>query len=77
MGVGDTSRFAELWPPEAYYCPPVDVVEQERERAEHGHFNVIHSDTAMRADVHLADDDSLQWWALADHVTRTVDGEPR
>lgn len=75
LGTGDASRFADLWSPEDYYCPPVEVVEQERERSEHGHFNVIHSETAMRADVYLVGDDPLQAWALADRVTRTVDGE--
>ena len=69
------AMFAELWPPDAYYCPPVEVVERERQRSAHGHFNVIHSDTAMRADVYLAGDDPLQTWALAEHVTRLVDGE--
>jgi hypothetical protein len=75
LGSGAVTTFAELWPLDDYYCPPVEVVEQERQRAAHGHFNVIHTDTAMRADVYLAGDDPLQAWALADHVTREVDGE--
>ncbi len=75
LGAGDASRFAELWSPEEFYCPPVEVVEQERERSEHGHFNVIHSESTMRADVYLAGEDPLQAWALAEHVTRTVEGE--
>ena len=29
----------------------------------------------MRADVYLAGDDPLQTWALAEHVTRLVNGE--
>lgn len=75
LGTGDASRFAALWSPNAYYCFPIEVVEQERERSEHGHFNVIHLETAMRADVYLAGADSLQAWALEDRVTRMVDGE--
>lgn len=75
MRAGSATAFAELWPPDAYYCPPVEVVEHERQRAAYGHFKVIHSDTAMRADVYLAGDDPLQAWALGDHVTRVVDGE--
>ncbi|MEP7383725.1 MAG: hypothetical protein ABI910_18710 [Gemmatimonadota bacterium] len=69
------ATFAGLWPPDDYYCPPAEVVEQERQRSAHGYFNVIHSDTAMRADVYLAGDDPLQAWALAAHVTRAVEGE--
>lgn len=75
LGSGAAERFTELWPPDAYYCPPAEVVEQERQRPEHGHFNVIHFETAMRADVYLAGDDPFQAWALADHVTREVEGE--
>ncbi len=75
LGSGTAKRFTELWPPDAYYCPSAEVVEQERQRPEHGHFNVIHSETAMRADVYLAGDDPFQAWALTDHVTREVEGE--
>jgi hypothetical protein len=75
LGSGAAKPFTELWPPDAYYCPPAEVVERERQRSAHGHFNVIHSETAMRADVYLAGDDPLQAWALADHVTREVEGE--
>jgi hypothetical protein len=75
LGAGAAERFTELWPPDAYFCRPADVVEQERKRSAHGNFNVIHTDTAMRADVYLAGDDPFQSWALTHHVTREVERE--
>lgn len=72
LGTGDASRFAELWSPDEFYCPPAEVVEQERERSEHGHFNVIHSESIMRADVYLAGEDPLQPSALEESISRLV-----
>lgn len=76
LGAGDGSSFAALWPASDFYCPPLEVIEAERERGEHGHFNVIHHETAMRADVYLAGTDALQSWGLERRVTKEVDGEP-
>lgn len=63
--------FAALWPPGEFYCPPAE----ERARAAHGHFNVIHNDSAMRADVYLAGTDELNTWALRHRRVRQVEGE--
>ena len=49
----DIDTFAGLWSPDQFYCPPKKVIAEERDRSEHGHFNVIHHDTAMRADCTL------------------------
>jgi len=67
--------FAALWPPDQFYCPPVEVISAERERPEHGHFNVIHNESAMRADVYFAGTDELNAWALQHRVVRQVEGE--
>jgi hypothetical protein len=74
LGSADPASFAALWSPEAFYCPPVDVITAERERESHGHFNVIHTETAMRADVYLAGTDPLQSWALEHPVEREIQG---
>ncbi len=60
----DASRFTGLWPADQFYCPPAEVVAAESQRAEHGHFNVIHTATSMRADIYLVGDNELQRWAL-------------
>lgn len=76
LAADDIARFTALWPPTEYYCPPSEVIEAERARTEHGHFNVIHNETAMRADVYLAGADELQDWALRHRVVEHVEGEP-
>jgi hypothetical protein len=48
----DVSAFAALWPPNEFYCPPGEVITEESERSAFGHFNVIHNESAMRADVY-------------------------
>lgn len=75
LGPRDTAVFAALWLPSEFYCPPIDVIAEERARTEHGHFNLIHNDTAMRADVYLAGTDELQAWALQHRVVRQIEGE--
>lgn len=51
------------FPGDAYYVPPREVIEEERGRRAFGHFNVIHRDTALRADFYLASD-ALHEWAF-------------
>ncbi len=50
---------------DAYYLPPVEVLEEEVARSPAGHFNIIHRDTALRADIYLAGDDPLHAWGFA------------
>jgi hypothetical protein len=69
---GDAARFSELWAPGAFYVPPVEVIAAESARPAHGHFNVVHHDTAMRADIYLPGSDALNAWAFAHVVTRQV-----
>lgn len=71
----DAPRFAALWSPDEFYGPPVEAILEERERAEHGHLNVIHRDSAMRADVYLAGGNEFNAWALQHLCARMVEGE--
>jgi hypothetical protein len=67
--------FANLWPPHEFYCPPVETITEESERTAFGHFNVIHTESAMRADVYFAGADELSAWALQNKVVRFVEGQ--
>jgi hypothetical protein len=69
----DASRFAGAWAAADFYVPPVEVIVEESERPAHGHFNVIHHHTAMRADVYLPGSDPLNAWAFAHQVVRRID----
>ena len=71
----DVRRFASAWSPNEFYVPPLEVIDEESRRSAHGHFNVIHHETAMRADVYIAGSDALNAWAFLHKVVRRVDDD--
>lgn len=75
LAPNDAATFAALWSPDEFYCPPVAVIAEERARTAHGHFNVIHNQSAMRADVYLAGNDAFSSWALQHRVALQIEGE--
>ena len=48
----------------AFYVPPLEALQREATRLRGGHFNIIHRDTALRADVYLLDDEPLHQWGF-------------
>ncbi len=72
----DVRSFSEEFPEPDFYLPPREVITEEMNRRKGGHFNVIHRDTALRADVYLVGDDPFHVWALERrHTIRTHTGE--
>lgn len=71
----DVERFASAWPAADFYVPPVEVIDEESRRPAHGHFNVIHHETSMRADVYIAGTDALNAWSFAHKVIRRIDDD--
>jgi hypothetical protein len=71
----DAARFAQAWPATEFYVPPVEVIAEESQRPSHGHFNVSHHQTAMRADVYLPGEDPLTAWALGHPVPRQIEDD--
>jgi hypothetical protein len=61
---GVISGFHAIFDPEEFYVPPIEVMHLEARRRTHGHFNVIHTSSAFRADVYVAGTDSLMAWGL-------------
>ncbi|MGE0553542.1 MAG: nucleotidyl transferase AbiEii/AbiGii toxin family protein [Gemmatimonadales bacterium] len=72
----DASVLAGLWSAADYYVPPVEVIAEEARRTEHGHFNVLHHETGLRADCYLAGRDPLQAWALERPQVEQVGPDP-
>lgn len=68
----DARRFAQAWSANEFYVPPVDVIAEESRRPAYGHFNVIHQETTLRADVYLPGSDPLNAWAFAHTVIQRV-----
>ena len=75
LEVADARRFAGAWPAAEFYVPPIEVLEAESRRSMHGHFNVSHLQTAMRADVYLPGGDPLTAWAFSHPASRRIDDD--
>ena len=75
LGEGDSAHLLATFGEPAYYAPPLDAIEHERVRPRHGHFNILHRQTALRADVYLAGDDALHSWALERRRSALVGGD--
>jgi hypothetical protein len=65
MKTGDIERFVQTFPSEEFYCPPQEVLRVEIKRSYRGHFNLIHHETGMKADIYLAGEEELHRWALS------------
>jgi hypothetical protein len=61
----DVSRLHTAFDTSEFYVPPAEVLEVEAHRRAYGHFNIIHNETAFRADIYIAGTDSLHAWALS------------
>ena len=64
-------RLPQAFPPEEFYCPPVEVILQEAAREQRGHINLIHHATGFKADLYFSGRDPLHAWGMA--RVRTVD----
>ena len=64
LGPGDAERLARAFPETSFYVPPQEVIAVELARERRGHFNVIHSESGLKADFYLAGSDELHAWAL-------------
>lgn len=69
---GDVDRFTSLFPEDKYYCPPPEVIQIENRRDTHGHFNLIHPESGLRADIYPESKDPLHAWAFKNRRRITV-----
>ncbi|MEM9074447.1 MAG: hypothetical protein AAGE52_38490 [Myxococcota bacterium] len=72
----DVDSFHAMFPLEEFYCPPKDVLRDELQRTQRGHFNLIHHKSGFRADVYCAGRDPFHEWALARRREIPVDEVP-
>jgi hypothetical protein len=54
----------QLFPEDDFYLPPSDVIAIEARREAHGHFNIIHHHTGLKADIYLSRNHQSLPWAL-------------
>lgn len=74
LEAGASKRLASAFPETEYYVPPLEVIEEELARPMFGHFNIVHLDTALRADIYIAGTDPLHAWAFERRVTESMGG---
>jgi hypothetical protein len=65
LEVERAAEFLAAFPEAEFYRPPLEVVRLECSRDSRGHFNLIHHETGMKADLYLAAKDDLHRWGLA------------
>jgi hypothetical protein len=75
VGTKSVENVLAAFPPDAFYCPPREIVMIEAERPLRGHFNLVHHDTGLRADVYTLGEDPLHDWAIANRNSFELQGE--
>ena len=68
----DVDRFASLFSEDDFYVPPFEILRLEAGRERYGHFNVIHRDTALRADIYLLGSDPLHAWGFERRTSLSI-----
>jgi hypothetical protein len=60
----DAVLLASIFPSPQFYVPPAAAILDEVRRERRGHFNVIHTDSGLKADFYTAGRDELHAWAF-------------
>ena len=71
----EAERLARSFPAEEFYLPPTETMIEEAARPRHGHFNILHLESGLRADIYLLGDDPLHAWAYDRRREVQVSGE--
>lgn len=65
LDVERAADFLAVFPEAELYRPPLEVVRLECARDSRGHFNLIHHESGMKADLYPAARDDLHRWGFA------------
>ncbi len=60
----DAGLLASAFASPAYYVPPLEVIAEEAARSRWEQFNLLHIESALRADVYLLGDAPLGTWGM-------------
>ncbi len=58
------ASIVSAFPLDSFYAPPEEIIRIEVHRAHRGHFNIIHHESGLKADIYLHVSDPLQKWGL-------------
>lgn len=73
LRVENLAQLSDAYPSPEFYLPPVDVMAMEIAREMRGHFNIIHSETSLKADFYTANRDELHAWAFRNSRQYSID----
>jgi hypothetical protein len=59
----------------SFYVPPPEAIQLEIARPAHGHFNIIHRESALKADFYPMGQDPLHAWAMEHRIQVLVSDE--
>jgi hypothetical protein len=69
------AKITEAFPFDGFYRPPLENLVIEAKRPLRGHFNLIHHETGLRADIYTVGKDPLHHWAMAHRRSLEISGE--
>ena len=72
----DIAPLRKIFPSPEFYVPPTEVIAAEISRESKGQFNVLHADTAFKADFYLTGRDELEAWGFRHKRKMNYLGEP-
>lgn len=64
LAPSDLEKLIAAFPENEFYLPPVEVLMSEMQRESRGHFNILHQQSALRADCYLPGNSPLARWEL-------------
>lgn len=76
IGVQDAWKIPQAFPADQFYCPPIEIIEEEAKQPLRGHFSVIHLSTGFKADFYLKGKDELHSWAMERRKRIEFEGLP-
>lgn len=74
LRVGDVPKLAAIFPAPQFYQPPAAIILDEVARESRGHFNIVHSDSGLKADFYTAGRDDLHAWAFRNARSYSLGG---
>ena len=75
LAPADVASLVDAFPVTDFYVPMAEVILTEIGRPAHGHFNIIHRATALKADFYPVGDDPLHTWAMDHRITIPVSNQ--
>ncbi len=69
----DIEKLISKFPAGNFYIPPSEVLTTELGRNVRGHFNIIHLDTGLRADIYMVGKDAFNKWAIDNYNSISID----